>query len=279
MYKKDLILIKDEVLKLYNEGATVTELMKKYSTTNRHLILDIIRLAGGIVRLDYLTCAKKYNIDDTYFEKVDTEDKAYFLGLLYADGYNDTKNNCIRIILAEPDQYILETFKEYLKTNKPLRYYERTSKNPNWKNCWAIDIENKKMCLDLEKLGCMKAKTHILKFPTEEQLPSYLHNHFIRGYFDGDGCITTNSNSYFISFVGNADFIKKVQEILIKEINFSKTKLSKRHKDRIDNIVTLIYGGNIQLLRFRDYIYKDATVFLTRKKDKFYKIDVPILSD
>lgn len=276
MFKKELILHKEDLLKSYNEGATISQLMHKYDS-ERHRMIDVLRLAGAIIRPDHLTHSKRYTIDDTFFEKVDTEEKAYILGFLYADGYNDTKHNCIRLTLAETDKIILEKINKILGHNKPLRFYERVSKNPNWQNAWALDIENKKMCLDLEKLGCMKAKTHILEFPTEEQVPSYLHNHFIRGYFDGDGCISSNANvvinnrkpTYTISFVGNLPFLLKVQEILMLKLNFSKTKLSKRYKDRVDTIFSLYYGGNRQLPLFSEYLYKDSTIFLERKKNKF----------
>lgn len=276
MFKKELILQGKDLLESYNEGATISQLMLKYDS-DRHRMINVLRIIGATIRPDHLTHAKKYTIDDTFFERVDTEEKAYILGLLYADGYNDTKNSCIRLTLAETDKVILEKINKILGHNKPLRFYERVSKNPNWQDAWALDIENKKMCLDLEKLGCMKAKTHILEFPTEEQVPSYLHHHFIRGYFDGDGCITSSISkvsdkrnpSYGISFVGNLPFLLKIQEILMLKLNFNKTKMSKRHKNRVDTIFTLCYSGNKQVSLYGEYIYKNATIFLDRKKNKF----------
>lgn len=268
---------KQELSKLYQEGMTTRELCIKFSygVNNRHPIINALRELNIPIRLDNETHAKRYNIDDTYFERVDTEDKAYFLGLLYADGYNGEEFNAIRLMLAEDDKYILETFKTYLKTTKPLRFYNRSKLNPKWKNCFALDIENKKMSQDLAKLNCVQKKSFIVTFP--DFLEERLIHHFVRGYFDGNGCITYNSarkethtRAISLSIVSTIEFLLDLQKILIKELGFTATKLSKRHRDRKDNIYTLCYGGNIQAMKFKDWLYKDATIYFKRKYDKFY---------
>ncbi len=267
---------KQEIVKLYQEGLTTRELCKQFNYTdnNRHAILNVLKEYSIPIRPDHLTHAFRYPIDITYFEQVDTEDKAYFLGLLYADGANDEKKCSVRLMLAEDDKYILETFKGYLQTTKPLRLYKRSKLNPKWKDCFALDIENKKMSKDLAKLGCMGRKTFKLLFPTF--LPEELQHHFIRGYFDGDGCITyskkipNRSQNIFLSFTGTTEFLLELQKILISNLDFTQTKLSKRHKDRVDNIYTLAYGGNLQAMKFKNWLYKDATIYFTRKYNKFF---------
>ena len=61
-----------------------------------------------------------YFCDDNYFEKIDSKDKAYFLGLLMADG-NKYKNT-VRIELQEKDKSILELFKKYIEYEGNLTY-------------------------------------------------------------------------------------------------------------------------------------------------------------
>ena len=69
--------------------------------------------------------------------------------------------------------------------------------------------------------------------------------------------------------VGTIDFLLPLQQILIEELGFSETKLEQRHKDRDNNIRSLRYCGVIQCITFRDWLYKDATICMERKKNIF----------
>jgi len=207
-------------------------------------------------------CHKKYKINDDYFNKIDSEDKAYFLGLLFADGYNDTKNNVASITLQSIDVNILNIFNYKLNSNKPLR---------NDRNYLRLVIENKKISNDLNKLGCIQAKTHKLKFP---KLKSKYIRHFIRGYFDGDGCITWSKNKLIpqFSIVGNESFLIEMQNILIKNLGLNKTKFIKRHKERDNNITSLVYGSYGNCIKLYHYLYDNSNYFFDRKKNKFIEI-------
>lgn len=205
---------------------------------------------------------KKYTIDENYFDSIDCEDKAYFLGLMFADGYNNTDKSDARITLQAKDKKILEQFNCYIKSNKPLRKDRQYIK---------LVMENKKISIDLAKHGCVKAKTHILEFP---QLDRKLYQHFIRGYFDGDGCITVNSTTQIpnISITSTEMLLTEIQNILIEKSGLSKTKFVKRHKDRKDKITTMCYCGHNNALKFYHYIYHKTNLFLQRKKDKFEQV-------
>lgn len=207
-------------------------------------------------------CHKKYEINDNYFNKINSEDKAYFLGLLFADGYNDTKNNVASITLQSIDVDILNIFNYKLNSNKPLR---------NDRNYLRLVIENKKISNDLNKLGCVQAKTHKLKYP---KLKLKYMRHFIRGYFDGDGCITWSKNKLIpqFSIVGNEPFLIEIQNILIKNLGLSKTKFIKRHKERDNNITSLVYGSYGNCIKLYHYLYDDSNYFFDRKKNKFIEI-------
>ena len=135
------------------------------------------------------------------------------------------------------------------------------------KNQYRLVIANKHISERLVELGCGKAKTHNLTFPTEDQVSSYLIRHFVRGYFDGDGCISGAVKK--VDIVGTEKFLKTVQVILLKEIGIKESKLNRRHNEREDEIRCLQICGRHQVDKFKDFIYKDATVFLSRKKDKF----------
>jgi len=257
------------VIKKYLSGKKVSELTKEYnySKTNHHGILNILKKHNISIRPDNITHSTKYFVDSNYFEKVDNQNKAYILGLLYADGYNGISSNSIRLMLQKEDKDILDIIRKEIKTDKPLRLYQKSLKNPNWKDMYALDIENKKMCKDLNNLGCIQAKTFKIVFPYF--LKDEYISHFIRGYFDGDGCITYSKKNMYISFVGTSEFLNSLKIIFTKELNFSDVKFSKRHKDKNDNIYNLLYGGNKQISKFKTWLYKDAQIFMKRKFDKF----------
>jgi intein-encoded DNA endonuclease-like protein len=122
----------------------------------------------------------------------------------------------------------------------------------------------------------MQAKTHILKFPTEEQIPSYLHNHFIRGYFDGDGCIcvkkVNTKHTASFSLEGNEMFITHVQEMLVKNCNLNMNKMYYRHPEKKTSI-SLRYFGRKQVKLICTYLYKNSSIYLERKFQKFQLIN------
>lgn len=187
---------------------------------------------------------RKYEINENYFDIIDTEHKVYTLGFLYVDGYNNEKKNIVKISLVENDKEILEKIKSPICSQKPLRYYKyKTNRQPQY----SFVIDNSHISSILSKLGVVQAKTFKLKFPNF--LNKKLIRHFIRGYFDGDGCITKNnkSGSYYISFVSTDNFIQKLQKHLLLKLNIKIKKVQIRHPERNNNIRTLQIGGNFQV--------------------------------
>jgi len=212
---------------------------------------------------------RKYSLNECYFENIDSEDKAYFLGLLYADGSLNPNNSTIRIMLQERDIDILKKFQSCINSNRPMRYI--ITPKSHQQNCYSVDTSSGKMMIDLQKQGCFINKTYILKFPTEGQVPNNLIHHFIRGYFDGDGCINLHTKSSTFSIIGTLDFLIELQKIIIRECGLNFTKIPPKHKT--NNIICYLrYSGNVSNFKIREFLYKDATIYLQRKKDKFDKI-------
>lgn len=276
--KAKIILTEDqktEIINRYLKGEKVTVLVKDYGYkyNNHGTILDLLRRNGVKIRNDQQTHAIRYTINENYFEKIDTEAKAYFLGLLYADGCNSTEKNTVRIQLQEEDVHILRKFNEELNHSKPLKFWK--SNNPNRKSLYTLNITNKKISLDLLNLGLTKAKTHTLQFPNKSIVPNKLLKHFVRGYFDGDGSIYYSidkkwgAKRFAFAIVGNLSFIDKLQDFIVVNTGLNKTKLGKRHKSRNNNIAHLEYGGTNSVMKFYTWLYKDATIFFKRKYEKF----------
>ena len=121
--------------------------------------------------------------DEHKFEKIDTEEKAYWLGFLDADGCIHNGRNYdygIELGLQEQDYSHLVKFKDFIEKDNKICYREKI-------NSYRYQFKNKTMNKDLINLGCVPHKSLILKFPDEDQVPDNFLIPFIRGYFDGDG--------------------------------------------------------------------------------------------
>jgi hypothetical protein len=131
---------------------------------------------------------RKYFYDENFFEKIDNEEKAYFLGFIFADGcvVNDSKKSRYQVTLKlhTKDKHILESFITSVKGEMPV-----------WKHgqreMVEIHFSGKKMVNDLINLGAIQNKTFTIQYPTINET---LEKHFLRGYFDGDGCIRVNED-------------------------------------------------------------------------------------
>lgn len=207
---------------------------------------------------------KKYCYNENIFENIDTEEKAYWLGFLYADGYVRTsgKGGIVQLSLGEKDLIQLERFKKFLNSNNKIKKNISTLNGKNHIS-YKIVISSLKMANDLTKLGCFENKSLDLKFPTEKQVPNEYIHHFMRGYFDGDGCIAGIKSKSF-SVIGTDMFLKEYQLKLIEELGLNKTKFSK-----CGQAFTLRYGGNIQVAKIKNFLYREASVYLERKHSKF----------
>lgn len=261
----------NKIIELYNSGLSQRQIAKIINTTQT-VIKDRLKEINFICRKAVDT-KTKYYYNSSYFEKIDSEDKAYFLGLLYADGSVSNSNSRVGVTLClqETDKHILEKFKECLNLNKSLVL--RRKKKITHQNSYCLNFYGKKIVEDLINLGCFPAKSLILKFPTEEQVPKHLIHHFMRGYFDGDGCIfktkTAKGEKQCFSIVGTELFVNSFKNILNKSLNVELSKVRK-----YKNVFVLATGNKTTLSLLRNFLYNEATIYLKRKYDKFFSLDL-----
>lgn len=137
----------------------------------------------------------------------------------------------------------------------------------NSKDYVRLEVCGDKIVDDIGKLGVVKSKTTILTFPAPSQVPQYLIRHFIRGYLDGDGCVTSNNNYLILSFVGTKEFLNGLATVLGVE----HLKLYQRHKEREVNNFELRIGGK-KAKEIGDWLYEESTIYLERKYIKYKNI-------
>jgi len=248
---------------------------EKMSLKKMTQILNISDCSGYAImkRLGLKTKPNRYfvtfKLNENYFENIDSADKAYFLGLLYADGnihQTSLGRKRFQIALHKNDEYILNILKEYLAYNGKL-YNDR--------NCKKLMFHNIKIFDDLKKHGCVENKSLILTYPTF--LSPDLTWHFVRGYFDGDGSISLPKNkknkSAGVTFTGTQAFTDVIREILTRE-GIKVSRFYIRYKNQPFSAGSInIYFSKKKNKVFYDLLYKDCeNLYLRRKKDKFETI-------
>lgn len=221
------------------------------------------------IKCGYEKSIRKYRFNEHFFDIIDTEEKAYILGFFMADGTNIENQRLVEMRLQKEDKYILDKINSILESNRPLRHFDPPKRFPNRKEQYGIMFRSLHFSKTLKNIGMCRNKSYLLKFPT--CIPDELMNHFVRGYFDGDGsiCNTKYSSKYRFSIVGTEDFIDATRGILHEKCGVSYAMLHTRFKERDTNTRYITYSGRVQAIKFGSWLYKDATIYLTRKLEKF----------
>jgi hypothetical protein len=251
-----------ELFKRRETGELRKDLLNEYGISEREYKKIILKNGGELNKK-----VNKYSFNEDYFEKIDTEDKAYFLGFIVADGCvrKSDKSNFMKIKLKYDDYKILEDFIKYTAYAGGVYYHK------NKKYC-ELTLSGVKMVSDLNNLGICQNKTMIVKYPN---IPECLEHHFMRGFFDGDGCISIHKkreDSKDITDRGQVnicsasiDFIEKYVDRLNEICGITKNKI----RCPRGTYSVIDWGSFSDIEKFYDLFYKDATVYLERKKKTF----------
>lgn len=205
-------------------------------------------------------------LDVDYFEKIDTPQKAYWLGFICADGYIG-KDYC-RVSILTKDLEILEKFKRDIKSghkiSEIIQHDKRTGKT--YKE-YSIQVTNKKFARHLEKHGITPNKTDVLGFP--DDLEESMYPYFIAGLFDGDGCVCKikNTNGIRCNLISTKEILDKIDDILLAKYGVVPCKHLKVSKNK-ENVYKQYWYKSSEV--FLNYIYSgDKEIYLARKYDVF----------
>jgi hypothetical protein len=261
----------DKVISAYLSGESALKI-SRLNPISQTGVFGLLKRRGVEIR-GRSSASRKYSLNESYFNNIDSQNKAYFLGFLYADGYNNVKRSCVELSCASKDKEVLEYLNCEIESNKPIRLVE----SKGVKSC-RIDWCSKKLCTDLKRLGCVQNKTFKIKMP---DIGKNLVRDFIRGYFDGDGCISYSviekDNSLgsilngVVTIVGTESFCNSIRQIIKDELEVN-TSLLCRNPERDNNIRTIQLAGNQQVIKFMNWIYKDANLYMNRKYEKFLSL-------
>lgn len=247
------------IINKFNSGETIRSIAKDFNL-NVDIISKLLKSRG--------IKTSRISFNDSVFDIIDTEEKAYWLGFLYADGCVSSSRNEIEISLQGLDIYHLYKFKLFTNSkNKPILYLEKPFR------C-RFSLSSNKIKERLIQLGCTPQKSLTLKFPDESIFKDKsLIRHFIRGYFDGDGCLSytyTNPRisdkiTISCSFIGTRDFLEKLNKIFIELGCHGNFYHDRRHSE---NIWNLDFSKNNSVM-LCNYLYDNSSIYLERKYQKY----------
>lgn len=289
--KAKLLKLKGFVEKAWKEHE-LEFLKSNFGTMTNHEIAESLGRTENAVQLKAnkigLLLPVKYEYEKDYFKVIDSEEKAYWLGFIYADGYvsihNNGRNHEFGIELKASDDEHLKKFNRSINGNLELSYRTREhkfSKNTSVVDICSIRIYSQRFVSHLIENGVVLNKTYVLDFPNF--IPKELMRHFIRGYIDGDGYIRfskrTSGNGYgYETRFGFTCYSKKftfgLKKYLENELNL-ETELV-LYKDR--NNFSVDTANQKQLLCIIEYLYKDSTIFLDRKFETYKKLNHYLLN-
>jgi hypothetical protein len=256
----DLQMRKNKGLELYKQGKSLSQISKEVGI-NRLTITKFVKESGYEVS----NPARKHRYNDDYFEVINTEDKAYWLGFIYADGcINDRgKNKNLEIGLKKSDRGHLVKFVNAIGGVSDLISDKRVKLNGEEFESSRVVVCCTKMCNDLINHGATPRKSLTLAFP--QSLPLNLTRHFIRGYIDGDGCIDFPNR---ISVVGTDNFLNGIMDYF-EILGASRTKPYLKQNSKAFQYEK----SGAEILLILSNLYLNANVFLDRK----YKLTHAVL--
>ena len=248
------------VIEQYNSSKTIQEISKLSSLS----ICSIYKILNtNNIKLNR---KEKYSINESYFTKIDSNEKAYILGFILADGYNNVERYNLRITLHRKDIDILEKIKLAMCANNNISL---TSYNNSTQA--TLSIINKKISSDLFNLGMKPGKSYNAKLPV---ISENLYKSLILGIFDGDGSLSINHNEYdrgSFTITGTKEMIFSISNIFRKECDVN-CYINQRYKERDNNNYSLNLCGNKVVIRVLNWLYTDSTIYLNRKHDKYLKL-------
>jgi DNA-binding transcriptional regulator WhiA len=163
---------------------------------------------------------RRYCLNEDVFTNIDSEEKAYWFGFIFADGsisVSNTGQHTLQIKLKSSEDIFLKKFTEFINTDRPILFGSSNNRFGNVEFCY-ISISSKKMVEDLIKNGLQFRKSNIAVSPNIEES---LIRHFIRGYIDGDGSFfpaksgkRSKTYSLGVSILGTEQFLSVLNSYL-----------------------------------------------------------------
>ena len=244
-----------EIISLRSQGDTIWKIAQKTKLC-RQTIQNFF--ASGCKTTTHLF----YEKNESFFEKLDTPEKAYWLGWVASDGNINETSGTICVTLHERDVDVLVLLNKLIGSDKPVLSYK------SHKNRKTITINSRKIINDIKKLGVHPNKTKTVFMP--EGMNDDLFKCYLRGYFEGDGCIHIGKDTVEFTIVGQSHTIFQQFKERIQQITGIECSLVSKKTPNNSYILVLRIHGIRRSLMLLTWLYSDNLhLRLERKYQKF----------
>ena len=251
----------EEYLNTPEAERSLTKLGSKYNIKRQTLSERFKKWGYEIINQQ-----NRCRLNEKAFDNMQSEEQFYWLGFMYADGNISNEGNRIEMRLSIKDIEHLEKFRKFLNLSTEIR-----TGICNGNGFCHLSVRNKHMWNTLNSLGCTPQKTLTLQFPSISLFKKKENIlHFIRGYVDGDGCLTNYFNSTKtslrteLSLVGTESFLKSINK-LFQNKGYIRNKSSNGWNNKAFDLSF----SNVPSRKISRYLYENATIYLNRKYEKF----------
>lgn len=255
----------DSIIKMYVEDRLSTSAIGSKFLVSDSTISSLLKREG----INVTRRRSKTNIDSNYFKEIDSQEKAYFFGLILSDGLitkTSRGTDSFSLSLDVRDSYILNELSVSLcGTSKLVSCKDRSAKG--LKGVATIKFSDKIFTDHLLRHAALEGQPFRTKMP---ELSDDLMHHFIRGYFDGDGCVYLKRESVMgFSFSGSWLYVPFIRDHLYS-IGLFQTEYK-----IIDRGIfcSFHFSKRALTLEFYNYLYLDSTIHMHNKKSIFGVLD------
>lgn len=243
-----------QIANLYSIGkCSVPNIALQYKTNNT-MICRVLKRRNIAIR-DHGDSVRIHSVDYNVFDNMDNEACSYWLGFLYADGCCSPRYSALAVNLSSKDKNHLLALKSFLKTTSPVfdcfdgKYYKS-----------RLSVSHPHLSSRLVELGIIAGRPNFLLCISS--LQDHLIHHWIRGFFDGDGCAVRTKP--MIIFCGKVDLMEWIRAIFTKHLNTDPCRKITEHRS---GLRYLTYGSRKHINLISEWMYSDSTIWLSRKRN------------
>lgn len=248
----------EQIGRIYLAGHSTRAIARAYRLKSKRSVIGALK-RQGIQQRSPAERNRLYELDPHRFDVIDCEEKAYWLGFIYADG--NVNRRTLRVSLKGSDQPHLEKLKFFMLSESPIHTGTARVQGKEYPQC-SIEFTDRHLAGRLRELGILPRRPDFR--PAVRAVSDPLLHHFTRGFFDGDGSMNTKPS---LSFCGCEDFMLWLRSLLDARTDLNPLpKVSKHPKSRI---FYLSIGKHHQAERVAHFMYDDANICLTRKRERF----------
>ena len=244
-----------EIKELFDKEVSVKDIAAKFNVSNTTVRDTIIKM-GGVFKPQTDT-KRRYKLNEACFDNFTTEDSLYFYGLLLGDGNISKDRPRIKISLMKSDREILEKFRLFLGTDRPIKENKLN---------FSVVVDSVKISKVLSEQNFEPAKSTKEKLPAFYSRENYEMRHFWRGLVDADGSLYFGKYSENICLLSSEEIASEFKEFVKYHLGIEGSRLE-QHQTSTKCFYSKFHCRNA--IKVAEMLYKDSNIFLDRKFCKY----------